>query len=532
MTDAPANLILSGPPGAGKSSLARALSHALKRELIDLDAAIETRLGHSIAELFQSGREAEFRQVEAELLSEISTRRGLIVALGGGALTPLASRALLSRSRLINITANPAKLLERLHSGPPRPLLLGPDSKLSESRLRALLSQRQGLYQSIPWQLDSDGAFEERSQALQSLVTKIEASPEVETLCGSVAGHGSAILIGERVLDTLPELLASRGLNQRPFVISNDRVWGALRSALPAAASSLGHAHRDGEEHKNASTLAEIYASCARAGLDRKGLILGFGGGVTTDLAGFVAATWHRGLPLIQAPTSLLAMVDAAVGGKTGYDLPEGKNLVGAFKQPELVLMDPRWLESLPPRQLACGAAEALKHGLIADPALFEALASGPRPGLFSAALLERIILVKLALVEEDPEERGARAHLNLGHTFGHAIERCSDYKTPHGEAVALGMLAACRLAATLDLCDPRLEVELRAALMAWSLPTKLAGLSSEQLMSATGSDKKRLAGQSRYIIPRAMGRVEVLTDPPSHALQAAWQAIGCIQNG
>ena len=238
------------------------------------------------------------------------------------------------------------------------------------------------------------------------------------------------------------------------------------------------------------------------------------------DVAGFVAATYMRGVNFVQCPTSLLAMVDASVGGKTGVDLPQGKNLVGAFKQPAAVLADVTTLQTLPPVELAAGMAEVIKHGLIGDRELFERLEIGDWPVSNLQSLVTRAIRVKQLVVQEDPFERGRRATLNLGHTFGHAIEQVSRYRIRHGEAVAMGLAAAADLSARLGYCSPDLPERVRAALRHAHLPGRIpANLPPQAQYRAMFSDKKKVAGKLRFILLRGVADVFVAEDVPETAV-------------
>jgi 3-dehydroquinate synthetase len=240
--------------------------------------------------------------------------------------------------------------------------------------------------------------------------------------------------------------------------------------------------------------------------------VVTLGGGVVSDLAGFAAATYLRGIRWMALPTSLLAMVDAALGGKTGADLPDGKNLIGAFHPPRLILADPRALETLPEVERVNGMAEALKHGVIADPRLFEICAGGWDAVRASwDELLRRAIAVKVAIVREDPTEQGRRAALNLGHSIGHAIETASAYRLRHGEAVAIGMVAEARLAERIGLAGPGLAAQIAAALSGLGLPIRAPDdLDRAATERAFLVDKKRLDGKVRFALPAAIGDVRV----------------------
>jgi 3-dehydroquinate synthase len=240
--------------------------------------------------------------------------------------------------------------------------------------------------------------------------------------------------------------------------------------------------------------------------------VISVGGGVIGDMAGFAAASYLRGVPFVQAPTTLLAMVDASVGGKTGVDLPQGKNLVGAFKQPAAVLMDVAVLATLPSDEFRSGLAEVVKHGVIGAPRLFTQLEEEGPANLLQ--LVADAVRVKVRVVEEDPYERGVRATLNLGHTFGHAIEQVSRYQMRHGDAVAVGMVAAANMAAALGRCDAALAARIRDLLERLGLPVSVAGHNVAAIHAAMAQDKKRSGKKLRFIIPQALGDVVVIDDP------------------
>jgi len=293
-----------------------------------------------------------------------------------------------------------------------------------------------------------------------------------------------------------------------------------------------------GEGTKTLDAAAGLYRQLAGGGIGRDGVLVGLGGGVVLDLAGFVAATYMRGIAFVSLPTTLLAMVDAAIGGKTGVDLPEGKNLVGAFYPPRLLLMDPTALRTLPPAEWRNGMAEVLKAALIGDPELWEQLREDPArwaamPEMEALMdLLARAIAVKIRIVEADPfETRGAREVLNLGHTFGHAFERISGYRVPHGEAVAAGMVAAAALSARLGLLEAAdLPHALEATLAGLGLPTRWGAwlarygvrAAPEEVLAAMGTDKKRRGGRLRFILIHRPGRVRVHADVPPEAVLRA----------
>ena len=334
------------------------------------------------------------------------------------------------------------------------------------------------------------------------------ASADLRRLRVRAARTEYDVLIGRGLLAGMRALLEARSLPTHAVVISNATVGKLYGAALAESLGAPLLTMPDGEQHKTLETLGALGEGMLRVGADRGSLVIALGGGVVGDVAGFAAATFMRGVRYVQVPTTLLAMVDASVGGKTGVDLPGGKNMVGAFWQPSLVAVDLDVLATLPPAELRCGMAEVLKHGLISDAGLFARLEAGRTH--VDEALLERAIAVKARLVEADPLEQGVRAHLNLGHTFAHAIETVSGYTWRHGEAVAVGLVAAARLSAALGLCDPSLPARVEDALIGLGLPVRYADLEPAALWEAMAADKKWRGGRSRFVLIRDVGDVAV----------------------
>lgn len=359
-------------------------------------------------------------------------------------------------------------------------------------------------------------------------------------------GGASSIVIGAGALAHLGALLAEQlpGV-RRVFVVSVAPVWAAHGAALRETLAGAGIAVcattiPDGEASKSLDRAGELYGWLAAERAERRDPLIAFGGGVVGDLAGFVAATYLRGVPLIQVPTSLLAMVDSSVGGKTGVNLPAGKNLVGAFLQPQLVVVDPALLATLSPRERQSGWAEVLKYAFfdrsvpgVAGPPLLPLLIEG---GDALRALAEPIcstvitqcLRIKAAVVEQDERETGLRRVLNLGHTIGHAIEAVAGYgRYTHGEAVALGTRGVARLAARRGLCAPELVATVDQLFDAFGLPSRIAGCAVEQLLDRIGSDKKVRAGRVNWILPTLPGKVEIRDDLPPADVRAVLAELG-----
>lgn len=371
---------------------------------------------------------------------------------------------------------------------------------------------------------------------------------------------GYDVVVGERVLESIGERVrAVLPSAKRVMVVYDDVCAPEMRhvqNVLNVSGFQVATAPVDAqEEYKTSETADALLRDAARAKLERSDAILALGGGLTGDVAGFVAATYRRGIAWVQCPTTLLSMVDASVGGKTGVNLQVGdelqKNMVGAFHQPSLVLADVRTLSTLPDRDFASGCAEIIKHAMIArsvptsDALLtLDVLQSTLPNARHDSSALTRLVAQNVALkasvVERDERELkhdGGRALLNLGHTFGHAMETLASARADgsttdgltHGEAVALGLLAASRTSATLQLVDDAFVTNVRSTLQAAHLPTHVHGLPTSSVMiNRMHADKKSIAGSLRVILPTGPGTATVVKDPPREALEAGWREIGC----
>jgi len=335
-----------------------------------------------------------------------------------------------------------------------------------------------------------------------------------------------SILVGAGLLAQTSALLPRSTMEQLAAscaVVTNLRVGNLHAGRVVESLRAAGFEPRlveipDGERFKTLETVRTVYDQLIDARLERRSVIFALGGGVVGDVAGFAAATFMRGVPFVQLPTTLLAMVDASIGGKVAVDHPHGKNLIGAFKQPLAIIADTGTLASLPDAELRAGMAEVVKHAVIGDPGLFELLENDPHPFPFPAreksSWLTRAIQVKLELVARDPYEQQERAKLNLGHTFGHALEQLSNYEMRHGDAVAMGLVCAARLAARRNVCDDALAVRIEHLLRTIGLPTHVPHeMSASAIVSAMAADKKRIGAQLRLVLPRALGSVIVVDD-------------------
>jgi shikimate kinase/3-dehydroquinate synthase len=454
------HVALIGFMGAGKTTLGAEVAHRLGRRLVDLDREIAQSARQTIPELFESRGEMEFRVLEAEAtIQALENERPAVLALGGGAVeTPRIRRALREHALTIHVDVDPGIAWSRV-KGTGRPLARDEESFV------ALYDRRLPLYR--------------------------ECADAKATDAEEVVLSAAGILVEERAVERLGELLPEG----EKEVLADATVLGLYGPPLEAPV----HALRAGEEAKTLGAVERIWRELR---LDRGGAIVAFGGGCTTDAAGFAAAAYMRGIPWIPVPTTLVGQVDAAIGGKTAVNLPEGKNLVGAFHWPELTVIDPALLSTLPEAERRAGMAEVVKTGLLAGEPFWE---------LPDLELVRRCAAYKAAVCLRDPYERGERAVLNLGHTFAHALETAGEYaRVSHGEAVALGLLAALRLSG-LDT-SPVDEV----------LSPQPVRVNRDAAWAALARDKKARDGKPRLVLLEAPGKPVTGVERPEAEVRAA----------
>ena len=362
-----------------------------------------------------------------------------------------------------------------------------------------------------------------------------------KTIRVNVAPAAYDVIVGKDVLASLGGRLRSGFPAAIKAAVIYDQtvrplVEARVRQTIESAGLSLAVSAIDSGEHaKQLATLLPVYDELLSARIDRDTPLVGVGGGVLTDMAGFVAATILRGIPLVQVPTTLLCMVDASVGGKTGINHAVGKNLIGAFHQPSLVLIDVKMLATLPDAQMSEGLAEIIKHAAIRDAAMFEELETSigrarERDWDYLVELVARNVAIKAAVVEEDPREKGVRAHLNFGHTFGHAIEAVSDHGYTHGQAIAIGMNAASYVSEKMGLLQTGDRHRLLDLLGRAGLPVRLDAerrLKSRDLIEAMKYDKKAKSGKVRYVLLRGLGEATVRDDVQESVILEALETIG-----
>ncbi|MBX3050765.1 MAG: 3-dehydroquinate synthase [Caldilineaceae bacterium] len=526
--DKATNITLTGFMGTGKTTTGRLLAERLGRAFVDMDDRLVAHFGKPIADVFAQDGEAVFRTAEAQLCQALAAQTGLVIATGGGALVNGENRDVLAASGpVLCLTADAETIIERVEAATDRPLLPGGRAE-KLANIENLLARRRGAYGSIPLQIPTDRCAPDVivERVLDALAANDEVAGMNRISVATPEGTTYHICIAHGLLAQVGQLMADRGLVQGKAAIVTNPVIARLHG--DRAAESLAAAGfepvictvPEGEQHKTLASIASLYDQFLAAGLDRRSPVVGLGGGVIGDMAGFAAASYLRGVPFVQIPTSVLSMVDASVGGKTGVDLPQGKNLVGAFKQPSLVVIDPAVVESLPAAEFRSGLAEIVKHGIIAAPEIFRQL-EGDGPASLGQ-LVSDAVRVKVEVVAEDPFEMGRRATLNLGHTFGHAIEQTSQYAVRHGEGVALGLICAAHMAGETGHCDPALEERIRQLLIRLDLPVSVSGYSLDEVQATMFFDKKRQGKTLRFILPTALGDVKIVNDPGGEFVRRA----------
>jgi shikimate kinase/3-dehydroquinate synthase len=541
----PERVILIGPSGSGKSELATRLAAGLGYTAFDCDDAIVERIGMPISTFFASFGEPAFRAIESEIVADACSRTQIVIATGGGAILSAANRTVMRpNSLIVSLTARPETLVDRVRrhaaaSGDlaERPLLAGD----AEGQMRSMLAARGPLYATADLRIDTDSL--DGQQVADRILAAIhagEAAAAIPSLSLATAGERSDIYVGEGLSGIAGELSARRWPKaRRAWLIADDNVgprWGDWVSAslreVGIDVTTLTIAA--GEGSKDLRVVERLCTDMTSMGVTRRDLVVALGGGVTGDLAGFVASICLRGLSLMQVPSSLLAMVDSSVGGKTGVNTPAGKNLVGAFYQPGMVLIDPRLLDTLPQPEYRSGMAEIIKHALIQPSTplggvdLLEALAMldlDPLPRAAVEDILKRNVAIKLSVVQADERESGLRMILNFGHTAGHAIE-ADGYRYRHGEAVALGLIVASRIAASLGRVGQSYVSQVESLIARAGLPTRLEG-TADAVIERLGRDKKNVDGALHWILPRADNIVEPVTGVSTDIIRSALMDTG-----
>jgi shikimate kinase/3-dehydroquinate synthase len=535
------DVVLVGLPGSGKSAVGRRLAHRHDAAFVDLDETIERNAGRTIAEIFASEGEAGFRSLEraavaslGEADAEPTIRR--VVATGGGAVIDPRNRWALYRSRLpVWLDGRPEVLAQRLRRSPTvRPLITGRDPI---GTVRTLARDRERFY--------AAGRRLNSAAEVNTLVERIEELAEArrsgtESAAGAVFLRAETpigqIVIGEGIAAAEAAGVLDRLATPRAIVVSEPGAWAAVGEALAASLAAGGRTVErillpQGEDAKRLAVIEDTSRQLARLRAERREPLIAVGGGALGDAAGFLAATWLRGVPLIHVPTTLVAQIDSSIGGKTGVDLPEGKNLVGAFHQPLAVVIDIAALGTLPERHRRAALGEAVKMAALGDERLFdllesdgEAIARGaPDASGAVAELVERSAWAKVEVVSADEREHdpaGGRMSLNLGHSLGHAYEAAGGFRDLlHGEAVAYGLRAAVRIGRELGVTPVDRAARIEDLLSSLRLAVAPLPYSLDGVLAALATDKKHAAGSLRWVLPTADGIV-IRDDVPSELVE------------
>jgi shikimate kinase/3-dehydroquinate synthase len=549
------NIFLVGLMGSGKTTVGRALAKKLNKRFFDSDQEIEARTGASIPLIFEIEGEASFRQREADMIRDLTACEGIVLATGGGSiLNPQSREYLKSRGLVIYLRAGVSSILQRTGHDKNRPLLQTADPR---RRLEELTVQREPYYREV-----ADIVIETGRPNVQYLVQTIVAHleslaaergmtglpaadknfmqpaahtlTEPVTLQVSLGERSYPIFIGQGILANSGRI-ADAVVGERAAIVTNTVVGPLYLDTIVQPLVAAGKRVTqivlpDGEEHKTWENLQRIYDGLLADQCDRKTTVIALGGGVVGDMAGFAAATYMRGVPFVQVPTTLLAQVDSSVGGKTGINHALGKNMIGAFYQPQAVIADTATLDTLPARELSAGLAEVIKHGAIIDAAFFDWIEANigmlvARDPDALAHAIKRSCEIKADVVRQDEREGGLRAILNFGHTFGHAIESGMGYgQWLHGEAGGCGMVMAADLSQRLGFIDAPTRDRVASLVKAAGLPHVAPDLGAERWLELMQVDKKNEGGQIRFILLKPLG-APLVSSVPEEALLATIHA-------
>ncbi|MCF3167328.1 MULTISPECIES: 3-dehydroquinate synthase [Streptomyces] len=535
-------VVLVGPMGVGKSTVGELLAARLGTAYRDTDADIVAEAGKPIAEIFYDEGEEHFRALERRAVAAAVAGHPGVLSLGGGAVLDGATRELLAGRPVVYLSMDVDEAVRRVGLNTARPLL----AVNPRRQWRELMDARRHLYEEVARTVvaTDEHTPEEVAQAIIDALELPEGAvaPGVEStgmtqqgptriqVAGSAGSDPYEVLVGHRLLGELPQLIGDRArrvavLHPEALAETGEAVRQDLADqGYEAIAIQLPNA----EEAKTAEVAAYCWKALGQTGFTRTDVVVGIGGGATTDIAGFVAATWLRGVRWIAVPTTVLGMVDAAIGGKTGINTAEGKNLVGAFHPPAGVLCDLAALESLPVHDYVSGLAEVIKSGFIADPVILDLIEADPEgartlAGPHTAELIERSIRVKAEVVSSDLKEAGLREILNYGHTLGHAIEKNERYKWRHGAAVSIGMVFAAELGRLAGRLDDATADRHRTVLESVGLPLTYRGDQWPRLLENMKIDKKSRGDLLRFIVLDGVGKPTVLEGPDPAVLLAAY---------
>lgn len=531
--------VLIGMPGAGKTRVGGEVAQMLGVRFTDSDEVIEQRAGMRITEYFSEYGEPKFREMESQVIVDLLHTAGGIVSLGGGAPMTESVRRNLQKyisqgGKVVYLQADPQEAMERARRGGNRPMLAGD----ADARWRALYEERDPVFDAV-----ANVHVHTRGSSPQHAARKVMdmvMEHDVHVTGASITPYD--VRIGVGTSNHLAEVLGDRPvrialIHTAPVQRHSDRARALLRQAGYEVSDVL---IPDAEAGKTIEVANGIWQRLGNEGFTRSDAVVGLGGGAATDLAGFVAATWMRGIRYVNCPTSLLAMVDASTGGKTGINTPQGKNLVGSFYTPAGVLADMRALETLPNDIFIEGLGEVAKSGFIRDPEILSILENhaqqlrefngstflGSPLEDVVAELIERTVKVKAYHVSNDLREAGLREFLNYGHTLGHAIEQIEHFKWRHGNAVAVGCVFAAELSNILGYIDQDLVDYHRQLLGSLGLPISWSGGDWDSVLALMHRDKKARGNTLRFVVLEGVGHPIHLDDPPIEAVHEAFERI------
>jgi len=543
------NIILTGFSYTGKTKVGQKVAWKLGWKFLDIDEEIVRSYGKPIAEIFARDGEERFRELESKVLERVSQGSDTVIATGGGAVMSAANREMMLESGVvICLEAKPATIYRRLlkdaedpTNREARPLLAGPEPL---RRIEWLKGFRQPYYALADWTVHTDNLTVEEvadevilgwrygrrgRAALPALPDARESdAPYCEqkgaACVVTTATESYPVFVGWGFLEELGRRMRNAGLWGTAHIVSDDGVFPLYGARVSKILEDAGFAVDSlvvpqGERSKSFETAIKIYDWLVDCRAERGDNIVALGGGVVGDLAGFVAATFARGLPLVQVPTSLIGMVDSSIGGKVAVNHPQGKNLIGAFYQPRLVIADTQALTTLPRRELVSGWAEVIKHAMIRDARLLELLEQRAE-GLLTqertaiSDVVARSAAIKAKIVSEDEKEQGIRIILNYGHTIAHGLEAATNYERfLHGEVVSIGMMGAAMISQQVGLLFQEVVDRQKSLLERFGLPTAFSGVDIKRLLQAIELDKKVRGKRVRWVLLRAIGQPVVRDD-------------------
>jgi len=523
-------IVLTGFMGTGKTSVGKELSRKLGYQFIDTDVLIESREGKPVSLIFKENGEDYFRKLEQAVVREVSLMNNIVIATGGGVIKNRNNVENLGRRGIVIwLKADPGIILKRVMlEGGKRPLL-EVEEPLKE--INKLLTERKPLYTQADASVDTNYITPE--ETAEEILEMLALDARLVTV--DLKERSYDIVIGSKVLNKLG-LRLKEFRPSRVAVVSNKTVFPIYKDTILKALNDFDITPEvilipDGEEYKDFTWTYYIHGELLKGRFDRNSLLVAFGGGVVGDITGFAASTYMRGIRYVQVPTTLLAQVDSSVGGKTGVNHPLGKNMIGTFYQPSLVMTDIDTIRTLPKGEFSAGIAEIIKYGVIADRELFNYLENN-RENILSLSdsiihVIKRSCEIKARIVSKDEKEAGLRAILNFGHTIGHAIETATGYKRfLHGEAVAIGMCAAADLAVIMNIFRKKEAERIRSLVEQYKLPNKIPdNINSSDIINAMEIDKKVKEGKIRFILPESIGKVRIQDSVDRELIKEVLQA-------